>query len=59
MTDDELPRIVGSAWAIYARQGITGLLVFGGGMFLQWPRGRGNDADADAAGCNTTGGMTA
>lgn len=30
MTDDELPRIVGSAWRHNPAQGITGLLVFGG-----------------------------
>ena len=39
MTDDELPRIVGSAWRHNPAQGITGLLVFGGGMFLQWLEG--------------------
>ena len=39
MTADELPHIIGSAWRHNPALGITGLLVFGGGMFLQWLEG--------------------
>ncbi len=39
MTPDELPHIVGSAWRHNPPLEITGLLVFGGGMFLQWLEG--------------------
>lgn len=39
MSEDELPRIIGDAWRHNPALGITGLLVFGGGMFLQWLEG--------------------
>ncbi len=39
MDDAELERIVASARRHNARQGITGLLVFGGGIFFQWLEG--------------------
>jgi Sensors of blue-light using FAD len=39
MNDSELPRILEKSKTNNADQGITGLLVYGGGMFLQWLEG--------------------
>jgi hypothetical protein len=39
MNEDELPRILATAQEHNKRKGITGLLVYGGGMFLQWLEG--------------------
>jgi hypothetical protein len=39
MTEGELARILSKAQINNADQGITGLLVYGGGMFLQWLEG--------------------
>ena len=39
MTEDELPLILETAQISNADQAITGLLVYGGGMFLQWLEG--------------------
>ena len=39
MTGDELLKIVETSQRNNPRRGITGLLVYGGGMFLQWLEG--------------------
>jgi hypothetical protein len=39
MTNEELARIVRTSQQNNPRRGITGLLVYGGGMFLQWLEG--------------------
>lgn len=39
MSDDDIPRIIGSAWRHNPKAGITGLLMYGGGMFAQWLEG--------------------
>jgi hypothetical protein len=46
MTEDELPRILKAAQLTNAAQGITGLLVYGGGMFLQWLEGPAGKVEA-------------
>lgn len=39
MTDDELARIIQTSQRNNHRNNITGLLVYGGGMFMQWLEG--------------------
>lgn len=39
MSDAEIPRIIGSAWRHNPKAHITGLLMYGGGMFAQWLEG--------------------
>ncbi len=39
MTPEELPHIMGSAWRHNRPMAVTGLLVLGGGLFLQWLEG--------------------
>lgn len=46
MTDDELGRILTTAQLTNADQAITGLLVYGGGMFLQWLEGPATQVEA-------------
>lgn len=46
MNDAELQRIVKTSQKNNPAKGITGLLVFGGGMFLQWLEGPRNEVEA-------------
>ena len=53
MTGDELLKIVETSQRNNPRRGITGLLVYGGGMFLQWLEGPRAAVEALMATLNT------
>lgn len=46
MTDEALARIVWTSQQNNPRKGVTGLLVYGGGMFLQWLEGPREEVEA-------------